>query len=376
MNVLVIGGGVIGLSIARELHIAGVRDITVADKGLPGHEASWAAAGMLAPSAETEGIDEFYSLCSESNALYPAFADSLFSETGIGVGLDLAGTIQLAFDGTEKDRLSQKYRRQHEAGISAKLFSTDDVLRLEPNISPEVKLGIGYPNDRQVDNRRLIAALMEYCRRNEIRVLERSKLSSVSVESGRATGAIGENQSFPADVTILATGAWSSLIEIANVGRRIIGVRPIRGQMIAFQPKVGLLTKVIYGSSCYLVPRADGRVLVGATVEDVGFANAVTDAAVEQLRASACQIVPKLADWQIVEKWSGLRPRSTDGWPIIGRLRDVENLFVATGHYRNGILLAPLTAKMVADAVTGKGDSPYLTTFGPDRFERAAEFAV
>jgi glycine oxidase len=367
-KILIIGGGVIGLSIARELHIAGVRDITVVDKATPGQEASWAAAGMLAPNAETEKVDDFYRFCSESNELYPEFANSLFNETGIDVGLDRAGTLQLAFDNAELEILSAKYHRQKDAGLPIKMLSAEEVLRFEPGISSRVISGISYPNDRQVDNRKLVAALVEYCRRNEIRVLKDQHISSVTFESGRATGACSETEAFSADVTILATGAWTSFIEIGGAGPISVDIKPIRGQMIAFKSDRKLLTKVIYANGCYLVPRADGRILVGATVEDVGFEKAVTDEAVEWLRSSAVEILPELADLDIAETWSGLRPRSIDEFPVIGNVSGIDNLFVATGHYRNGILLAPLTAKLITKKIVGNIDSNYLSIFSPERF--------
>lgn len=376
MNVLVIGGGVIGLSIARELHLAGLRDITVVDKGTPGCEASWAAAGMLAPNAETESVDDFYRFCSESNDLYPAFAESLYKETGIDVGLDLAGTLQLAFDEAEADRLLKKFRSQRDAGLATEMLSAEEIRRLEPEISSRVILGISYPNDRQVDNRKLVAALTEYCRRNEIQVIENERIQSVTVENGHASGAMTETVKFPADVTILATGAWTSFIEIGDAGPIGVDIRPIRGQMIAFGAETHILKKVIYGPNCYLVPRADGRILIGATVEDVGFDKAVTDEAVNELKRSAVEMLPEFANLKIVESWSGLRPRSVDELPVIGNVASIDKLLIATGHYRNGILLAPLTARIIAEKIVRNIDSQYLSVFSPERFKVKATRAV
>ncbi len=376
MNVLVIGGGVIGLSIARELHIGGLRDITVVDKSEPGQEASWAAGGMLAPNAETECVDDFYSLCSESNDLYPAFAESLLKETGIDIGLDVSGTLQLAFDDTEADKLLKKFRIQRDAGLATEILSAAEVLRLEPEVSSGVMSGISYPNDRQVDNRKLISALIEYCQRNEIKIITNEQIHSVTVENGHASGAMTKTGKFPADVTILATGAWTSFIEIGGAGPISVDIKPIRGQMIAFGAGSHILKKVIYGPNCYLVPRADGRILVGATVEDVGFDKTVTDEAVSELKRSAVEILPELANLNIVETWSGLRPRSADELPVIGNVVGIDNLLIATGHYRNGILLAPLTAKIIAEKVVENIDSPYFSIFGPERFKLKATLAV
>lgn len=375
MNVLIIGGGVIGLSIARELHVAGIRDITVVDKGEPGCEASWAAAGMLAPNAETEKVDGFYRFCSESNDRYPDFANSLYKETGIDVGLDLTGTLQLAFDETEADKLLRKFRIQRDAGLAAEILSAEEVLRLEPEISSRVILGISYPNDRQVDNRKLVSALIEYCRRNDVKIITNEQTHSVMVENGHAYGVLTETDKHSADVTILATGAWTSFIEIGDAGLIGVDIKPIRGQMIAFEPSNGLSNKVIYGHDCYLVPRADGRILVGATVEDVGFDKSVTDEAIDELRGSAVEILPEIASCDVVESWSGLRPRSGDELPVIGNVAGIDNLLIATGHYRNGILLAPLTARIIAEKAVGNIDSPYFSIFGPERFKVNATHA-
>jgi glycine oxidase len=346
------------------------------DKGMPGHEASWAAAGMLAPNAETECVDDFYSFCSESNDIYPAFAESLYKETGVDVGLDLAGTLQLAFDDAEAKSLLEKYRRQRDADLPIEMLSAEEVLRLEPEISSRVILGISYPNDRQVDNRKLVSALIEYCRRNEIKIISDEQVHSVMVENGRASGILTETASFPADVTIIATGAWTSFIEIGDGGPIGVDIKPIRGQMSAFSADSHILKKVIYGPNCYLVPKADGRILVGATVEDVGFDKTVTDEAVNELKRSAAEILPEILNLDIVETWSGLRPRSADELPVIGNLAGIDNLFIATGHYRNGILLAPLTAKIIAEKVVGNIDSPYFSIFAPERFKLKATLAV
>lgn len=339
-DVVIIGGGVIGLSIARELNKRGASSVTVVDKGRIGAEASWAAAGMLAPNAECKANDELFRLCSASNELYPSFASELLSETGVDIELDLTGTLALAFTEEEASELGEKYEWQRGMGISVERLSAADILKLEPEISPRVHSGYRYPNDGQVENRKLVAALKRYCEINGVELMENQKVETL-----------------PRDKTVIVTtGAWTNdLLPEPQV-------RPIRGQMIRLaRGESRILRHVVYSAKGYVVPRADGRVLVGATVEDSGFAKEVTVEATEILRSAAVEICPGVAARGISEAWAGLRPLVEGETPVIGRVPDRENTFVATGHYRNGILLAPITARMIADEMrgtSGKASNP------------------
>lgn len=366
-KIAIIGGGVIGLSIARALHKLGVRDITVIDRGKMGQEASWAAAGMLAPNAETETIDDFYRLCSDSNSLYGAFASELLDETGIDIEFRPSGTLELAFDEKNASRLERKFGHQQKAGIEVDKLSPAEIRDLEPTISPEVLCGLHYPNDGHVENRKLVAALIKYAQINDIRLMENTAVNDILVSGGNAVGVRISAGSIDADATILATGAWSSLIKIGGSAPPF-DVKPIRGQMIALQGTTGAFGKVIYGAGAYLVPRADGRILVGATVEDAGFEKAVTEAAVGQLRAAAIRTMPPLEHLEIVDSWSGFRPFAADEMPIIGPVGGINGLTVATAHYRNGILLAPVTAEIVSRFVAKGEVSPYFDMFSAARF--------
>lgn len=329
---LIIGGGVIGLSIARELHKRGAGTITVVDKGRIGAEASWAAAGMLAPNAECHADDELFRLCTASNALYPDLAADLLEETGIDIELDRTGTLVLAFGEDEAAGLEKKYRWQQSAGIVVEKLSASEILRLEPNISPDVYIGYRYPNDWQVENRKLVAALRKYCELNGVEIIE-----------------VSEVEHLPDDSSVIVTaGAWTNRI-LAKPD-----VKPIRGQMISLKAaRSCILDHVVYSPRGYVVPRADGRILVGATVEDAGFAKEVTPEAITALKSAAVEIAPSLGDLDIAESWAGLRPFVEGELPVIGRVANMDNVFVATGHYRNGILLAPITARMIADEICG-----------------------
>lgn len=370
-EILIIGGGVIGLSIARSLHKAGMRRITVVERGWIGREASHAAAGMLAPHAETEKADDFYYFCRDSARMYPKFAADLLDETGINIELDQNGTVYLAFTEQDARDLDKRYRNQHAAGLPVERLSRQEILELEPNISPAVREGLFYPDDWQVENRKLLDALRKYAELNGIDIREHTSISELIIENGCVTGARNDTSSFRAEVTVLATGAGTSFIKFGGKPCPI-AVKPIRGQMICFVTANRLLRKVVYTPRGYLVPRADGRILVGATVEDVGFDKATTVAGIESLRQAAAEIAPVIADLEIAESWSGLRPFAADGLPVLGELTGYNGLIIATAHYRNGILLAPLTASILTDHLTGCVRSRYLDCFSPQRFQVAA----
>ncbi len=370
-DVLIIGGGVIGLSIARELHNKGINRITVIDRGPLGAEASWAAAGMLAPNIETSTTADFHRLGTESLKLYPFLADSLLDDTGIDIELERSGTLCVAFDETEAKELSDIHEQQRKRGVTVKRLTGGEIREREPAVATQVCAGLFYSDDWQVENRKLISSLRLFAESNGVRIIENSAASELTVDGRRVTGARTPDAAIMSDVTILATGAWTSLIQIAGVALAL-EVKPIRGQMISFAPGGMLARSVIYSGRGYLVPKADGRILVGATVEDVGFEKGMTDVAIASLMSAAAEIAPTLGKLLIADQWSGLRPYVSDGLPVIGEMPGYENLFVATGHYRNGILLAPITAKIVAEKIAGGSEPEYARVFGPGRFLAAA----
>ncbi|MCD9187153.1 MAG: glycine oxidase ThiO [Pyrinomonadaceae bacterium] len=364
-EVLIIGGGVIGLSIAREIHRNGITQITILERGKIGQESSYAAAGMLAPNAETGEAGIFTDFCTESLSLYAQFAENLFAETGVDIELDRHGTLFLSF--TEKDsaELLHRYEWQKKAGLKVEHLSAQETRKSEPFVSPDVRESLFFPNDWQVENRKLLHALRKYAELNGIEIREDAEIKNILSENGKVVGAETENEKFLAENVVLATGAWTSFIKAENLQMPV--VKPIRGQMIAFQTAKRLFEKVIYSSRGYLVPRADGRILIGATVEDAGFDKNIYDLSTEILREAAIEIAPSLGNLQIYENWAGLRPFANNGLPIIGNLPHAENLFIATAHYRNGILLAPLTAKIIAEKLAANRNSEYLEFFRPQQ---------
>ena len=370
-DVLIVGGGVVGLSIARELHKKGVRRIAVADRGEVGKEASFAAAGMLAPHAETNRADDFYHFCTESFGLYDAFAAELLDETGIDIELDREGTLYLAFDAKSADEIGHRYSWQSRSGMGVERVSAREIRAMEPLISPSVLEGLFFPRDWQVENRKLLAALLTYARLNGISVVENCGIDELILERGSVRGADGKSVKLLADNIVLATGAWTSFINIGS-DPFPIAVKPVKGQMLCFRAEPGMLRKVVFGPNGYLVPRIDGRILAGATVEDAGFDKEVTPGGVESLRSATLAMAPAIGNLDVVDSWAGLRPLAGDGLPVLGGIEGISGLNIATAHFRNGILLAPLTAKIIAAAVCGEGLSDHIRAFGTHRFTAAA----
>lgn len=370
-DVLIIGGGVIGLSLARQLHKKGAGKITIVERGVLGREASYAAAGMLAPQTDADCEDDFFRFCRESNDLYAGFAAELFDETGIDIELDPNGTLYVAFNETESAELRKRFEWQRGAGMAVEHLTAEETRKAEPFVSPDVRESLFFPEDLQVENRKLVQALRLYAELNGIAIRENTEVTGLLANGPLVTGASTPGGPLSAGKVVLATGAWTSLIQLPP-GTVPLNVKPIKGQMIAFQTAKRLFQRVIYGSGGYLVPRIDGRVLAGATVEDAGFDKEMTGAGLEFLREIAVGIAPSLGGLEISEEWAGLRPFAPDGLPVLGEIPGYENLLTATAHYRNGILLAPLTARIMAEKITGRGSSEYFEFFGPGRFERPA----
>ncbi|MEP6947135.1 MAG: glycine oxidase ThiO [Acidobacteriota bacterium] len=367
---LVIGGGVIGMSIARELQRRSAGRITLVERGVCGEESSWAAAGMLGAQAETDEPGDMLRFCVESRGLYPGLAAALLDETGIDIELDRAGTLYLAFDDVEREMLKKRVAWQKAAGLNASLLTGAETRMAEPFISPDVIESVLFPDDWQVDNRKLCSALRRYLDLNDVNILENTTVSELIIDGPRIAGIRTASRNVLAGTTVLAVGAWTPMIKLGAFAMPV-GIKPIRGQMIAYRTAKRLFERVIYRSGGYIVPRADGRLLVGATSENAGYVKLNTDNGVRQLVESAQTIAPALIGHKIADQWCGLRPRSADELPVLGPLEGLDGAFVATGHYRNGILLAPKTAEIMSDAILGGPISDHLSIFGPGRFRTA-----
>ena len=369
-DVVVIGGGVIGLTIARALAHRGAGEICLIERASLGHEASFAAAGMLAPQAEANSQDDFFRLACQSRDLYPDFASSLYDETGIDVELDTTGTLYMALTYHDLVEIEKRYEWQTAAGLEVEKLTASQALQLEPCISQSVRGALRFPHDLQVENRRLLSALANSVAKLGVTVLSGTTVESVKIERDEVRGVHTLRGFISCPNVVVAAGTWSSLLKLSQPSeKRAMMVDPVRGQMISFDARPQLTRHVIYSPRGYIVPRRDGRLLAGSTSEHAGFAKQVTAGGISAILQHAQEISPSVSALPIVDTWAGLRPRAPDSLPVLGPCDEIGGLFYATGHYRNGILLAPVTGELIAEAVVTGVSSPLLGPFSPSRFD-------
>jgi glycine oxidase len=385
-DVAVVGGGVAGLAAARELGRGGL-SVVVFDAPRAETAASKAAAGMLAPQSEADRADELFELLCASRDMYPEFAASLREESGVDVELDRTGTLYTAFTEEDEREALARFEWQTRAGLEVERLTAEEARSLEPQISARVRSALRFPRDWQVENRQLVRALRGSAEFYGARVLKRA-VEGVRVVGGGARGLETAEGFVAAGAVLLAAGAWSSRVPLV-VSEHESGpkreereahpsVEPVRGQMLCFRQTPSqepFARHVVYSPRGYVVPRRDGRLLAGSTTERAGFDATVTEAGVRTIRANACEIAPGVASLALEESWAGLRPRAWDGLPVIGESGDVKNLFYATGYYRNGILLAPASGRIVADLLSRGATNlapRALTAFSPARADAAA----
>ncbi len=371
-DVVIVGAGVIGLAMARALNEHGIKRITVIERAEPGAEASSAAAGMLAPQAEADSADELFELCVKSRDLYPGWADSLLNETGIDIELDRTGTLYLAFNENDEAELARRYHWQTDAGFPVERLSSREVLELEPSISPSVRAALRLPLDVQVENRLLVSALVTSLRQRNVDLLTGVSVESLSVVGGRITGVETEFGSIQAPIVVVAIGAWTSFLTTADSHAAPVRIEPVRGQMLCFE-SARPIRHVLNSPRGYVVPRHDRRILAGSTSEFAGFDKHVTGKGIRTIVDAALEIAYEaVCNAPLLSSWAGLRPRATDGLPIIGSCPNTSGLYYATGHYRNGILLAPITGELLAEQITTRNVPAMLEAFTPNRFQAMA----
>jgi glycine oxidase len=366
-EVVIIGGGVIGLAVARALAQRGMRDVLIVERSNLGAEASSAAAGMLAPQAEADCADDFFRLCCQSRDMYSAFAQSLNEETGIDVELESSGTLYLAFTEEDESELEKRYQWQVRANLEVEKLSAETARLLEPYISNRVRAALRFPLDTQVENRRLISALVSANEALGVRVLTGVSVDSLDIKRNRIAGIETSRGFISCERVVIAAGAWTS--QILNEMLPNPRIEPVRGQMVSCEATPQIARHVIYSPRGYVVPRRDGRLLAGSTTEHAGFDKRVTAAGVQAIVTSALEISPRIAALPLTSSWAGLRPRAADGLPVLGPCAEIAGVFYATGHYRNGILLTPVTAELLARAVIDEEIPPPLQIFSPDRFQ-------
>jgi glycine oxidase len=365
---VVIGAGVIGLGIAWRLAQAGCR-VTVYDRAEAGQGASWAAAGMLAAAVETEpGEEQLTALTLESQRMWPEFARELEAAGGIPVGYRDEGTIVVALTRDDAEQLRFTYDFQRSLGLELAWLSGAEARRREPHLRPGIPGAVLSPGDHQVENRQLAQALAKAARQAGVVVHEHHPVREVEVVGGRARGVVTDSGLDPCEIVVLAAGAWSR--EIGGIPAAYLPpVRPIKGQMLALHmdPAAPLLRHVVWLPRGYLVPRSDGRLVVGGTVEERGFDNRLTAGGILALLEGAWRAVPGIEELPIAETWVGFRPGSRDDAPMLGP-SGIEGLVIATGHHRNGILLTPVTAEAISAYILTGTLPKSLEPFTPERF--------
>jgi glycine oxidase len=350
-DVIVIGAGLIGLAAAFELAQRSAT-VRVYDRGEPGRAASWAGAGMLAPYTEGTRDDALLALGAASLAQYPAFVERVQAASGLDSRLRLDGIVHAAFNDAQLERLRGLAQELQQRGLAFDLLDRTSLLSCEPWLGSHVTGGLFVRGEGCIDNRRLGRALLAAC---EARGVAVARASSVTVECDerRVLGIRTEIGFTGARAVVNACGAWAA--QLAGVPASCVPpVEPIKGQMLALAAPVDFVRRPTWMPGAYLVPRDDGRLLVGATSESAGFDTRVTAEGVRGLLAAALDGAPALGGFAVSESWAGLRPGTPDGRPFLGATA-IEGFLLATGHYRNGILLAPATAKVIADALEGRG---------------------
>ena len=364
IDVAVVGGGVIGCSIALRVARSGLK-VAVIDRGQVGREASWAAAGMVAPQTEAPGPGPFFNLCNRSRSLYPQFAAEVTELSGIDVEYRDQGSLCIELTEDDRQHARQWTTWQSEAGFRTESISRDIMRNMEPAITEAATGAVFVPNDHQVDNRRLMRSLDLALRRLDVGIIEGQAANGLIVERNRVTGILCGAERIEAGLVVIAAGCWSGQL-LEPVGLKVETI-PARGQMVALKGLRSPINHVVHSNSCYVIPRLDGRILVGATVEYVGFQRGITAGGISSLLAAAIEVAPALKSCEIVEAWSGLRPDTADHLPILGE-SGIDNLLLATGHFRNGILLAPVTAELIAATILGGESISELKPFAAARF--------
>ena len=344
-DAIIVGGGIIGLSLSIALRKRGAR-VLVIERGEPGHEASHAAAGMLVDCPD-ETPAALQQLATASARMYPEFAHELQDESGLQVDLRDQGTIVLS--------PPDHYRTSPDS-------LPKPLSELEPALA-DASLPAKLLKERSVDPRALVAAALKAAKHRAVDISSGSNVTTVLLTDGRVSGVATDKSDYAAPVVVNCAGAWAG-----HFPPHPFPTRPVKGQMLAV---VGqrVLTHVVRSPEVYLVPRSDGRILIGATVEEAGYDKRTDAATIQRLHQAAIRLIPALQQAQVLEAWAGLRPGTPDGLPILGE-SSTPGYFVATGHFRDGILLAPVTAEVMAQAITGAKPVQDIGAFSPARFDK------
>jgi len=371
-DVVIVGAGLIGLSVAWELARRGAQ-VKIFDRGQAARAASWAGAGMLAPHSEGLQDDAMLDLCSQSLAMYPDFVERLREEGGVDARLHLDGILNVAYGPERAGELQARGVALRESGAVCEWLDASAVALLEPALDPSTRGALLIGNEGSVDNRLLGRALTDACVARGVTIVRDAGDVSIECDARRALGVRSVLGFTSAGCVVNAAGAWAGRLP-GVPDAYAPPVEPVKGQMFALAIPRGFVRHTTWIPGAYLVPRDDGRLMVGATVERTGFDESVTARGQHDLLAAVLRAAPALGGFPVAETWAGLRPGTPDGRPFLGP-SGLDGLWLATGHARNGILLAPVTGRLLAEAVSGES-SEALRPFLPARLQTEPALAA
>ncbi len=356
---IIVGGGLIGLLTARELVLSGCR-VLVLERGRPGRESSWAGGGILSPLYPWRYPDAVSSLVAWSQQHYPQLARDLREATGIDPEWTRSGLLI-----TDTGELEQATDWAWRQGVELESLEGEDIQRCEPALGIAAERAIWMPSVAQVRNPSLLRAVYDDLLIRGVTVMHDAGVTALQIEDSRIHGVVSEKGRFHARHVVITSGAWSA--EVLSRAGVSLPVKPVRGQMLMFHASPLLLQRIVLHEGHYVIPRRDGRILVGSTLENTGYDKSTTDAARGELVRAATRLVPDLAAFPIERHWAGLRPGSPGGVPFIGKVPEISGLYINSGHYRNGVVLAPASSRLLADILLGRDPIVDPAPYRPDR---------
>jgi glycine oxidase len=362
-DVAIVGGGIIGGSIAFEL-AQQKRRVVLLDRQQHGREASWAAAGMLAPAPESQDSIALVPLATASLKLYPAFVAAVEAASGEKVGYRPDGTFVVFFPPEAERQCVQRIELHRRLGLAADSIAVEEAQLFEPALNPAATAVERLPDEASVDSRALTEAVLAAARGQGAELRAGAAVTALTIEKNRCTGVVAGGERIRAGQVVVAAGCYSGGIDPLQ---RFAPTAPVRGQMVALRSAKVRLGRALRSERGYLVPRNDGRIVAGSTLEHAGFEKNLTPAGLTEIYRAALELVPALSDAAVIETWCGLRPDTPDHLPVLGPT-EIKGLSIATGHYRNGILLAPITAQLAREWLAEEKTSLPLEDYSPQRF--------
>jgi glycine oxidase len=362
-DVIVLGGGIIGCALAEELARHGQR-VVVVERGRIGSEASSAAAGILSAQMDLPAPDPLFELCQAARRMYPRWVEHLERRSGVSVGYHVDGILYLAMTGREERAMERQARWQRKHGLRVERWSSKEVRRHEPAVDGPIKSGFHFPTEAQVDNVLLMRALRAACRKAGVELQEQASVRRLVIREQTVQGVETDHGVLDTHVVVNCLGSWAAMGGTFPI---TLPVEPARGQMLAFRGPTRLVRHAVMSERAYVVQRRDGRLLVGSTIEHVGFDKALTLEGIHGILCGLRHMTSAFNQCTFLEAWAGFRPYSKDGLPLLGPT-PIRGLYVATGHFRHGILLAPITARLMTELILGRSASFDLLPFSPGRF--------